>query len=84
MTIRWGSEAWKDYRACQPKVRGKINRMINEICSGAVEGIGKPKALRGELEGWLARRVTDKHRLVYRVRGDVLDILQCLGHYDDH
>jgi toxin YoeB len=84
MRIRWASEAWKDYQTCQPKVRQKINRMIDEIRSGAAEGIGKPKTLRGELEGWIARRVTSQHRLVYRVRGDVLEILQCLGHYDDH
>jgi toxin YoeB len=30
--------------------------------------------LRGPLSGWLSRRIEEEHRLVYRVRGDVLEM----------
>jgi toxin YoeB len=35
------------------------------------------------LSGWSSRRITDEHRLIYRVRGDDLEIAACSGHYDD-
>ena len=31
----------------------------------------------------LSRRIDEEHRLVYRIRGDVLEIAACTGHYDD-
>jgi toxin YoeB len=37
--------------------------------------------LRGTLSGWWSRRIDREHRLVYRVRGDALEIAQCRYHY---
>jgi toxin YoeB len=45
-------------------------------------GIGKPEPLRGNLKGWWSRRITQEHRLVYRVEGQMLVIMQCRFHYD--
>jgi toxin YoeB len=43
--------------------------------------------LRGSLSGWWSRRITDEHRLVYKVDGSgkdqLLIVAQCRGHYDD-
>jgi toxin YoeB len=41
-----------------------------------------PEPLRGALSGWWSRRLTQEHRLVYRVEGDDgLLIAQCRYHY---
>ncbi|MBI2718915.1 MAG: Txe/YoeB family addiction module toxin [Rhizobiales bacterium] len=42
--------------------------------------IGKPEPLRDELSGWWSRRITQEHRLVYRVEGSSLQIAQCRYH----
>jgi toxin YoeB len=39
--------------------------------------------LKGTLAGLLSRRIDGEHRLVYRMRGDALEIVSCYGHYDD-
>jgi toxin YoeB len=46
-------------------------------------GEGNPEELKGDLSGCWSRRINDKDRLVYRVKGDTLQILQCTGHYGD-
>ncbi len=48
-------------------------------------GFGKPEALKFALAGWWSRRITQEHRLVYRVSGKagdrLLEIAQCRYHY---
>jgi toxin YoeB len=39
--------------------------------------------LKGALKGWWSRRITEEHRLVHRVNGDVLEIARVYGHYAD-
>ncbi|WP_460963242.1 Txe/YoeB family addiction module toxin [Spirosoma litoris] len=48
------------------------------------EGIGKPEPLKGNLSGWWSRRITDEHRLIYKIdqNGDIL-ISSVKGHYGD-
>ena len=38
-------------------------------------GTGKPEQLRGNLVGKWSRRITDKHRLVYEIHKDKIDVL---------
>ncbi len=44
-------------------------------------GIGKPEPLRFYLSGCWSRRITQEHRLVYRVSADRIDFLQAHYHY---
>lgn len=44
-------------------------------------GIGKPEPLQFVLAGCWSRRITQEHRLVYRVSEDRIDFLQCRYHY---
>ncbi len=89
MNIVWASAAWTDYVAWQnqdERITGKINDLVADIRRNSFTGIGKPEPLKGSLAGWWSRRITDEHRLVYRVvgkRGDnqQLEILQCRFHY---
>ncbi len=45
------------------------------------EGIGKPEPLKGPLSGSWSRRITSEHRIVYRVKDNILVIQQCRFHY---
>lgn len=45
------------------------------------QGIGKPERLRHELAGCWSRRITQEHRMVYRVSHDRIDFLQARYHY---
>ena len=81
----WFDEAWEDYlqwQARDKKLLKRINQLIRDAERNPFEGIGKPEPLKGELAGWWSRRIDDTHRLVYRVNGDVLEILSCFGHYE--
>jgi toxin YoeB len=45
------------------------------------EGIGKPEALKGDLQGYWSRRITHEHRLVYKYENNALMIAACRYHY---
>jgi len=45
------------------------------------QGIGKPEALKYVLAGCWSRRITQEHRLVYRVGETRVDFLQARYHY---
>jgi toxin YoeB len=74
-------DAWP---TINPKVRSKIIRLIAEITRTPRTGTGKPGHLR-QLSGevW-SRRITEKDRLVYDIDEDVITIIACRFHYDDH
>ena len=44
---------------------------------------GKPEPLKGDMSGFWSRRIDDVNRLVYRIHGDVMEIISCKGHYED-
>jgi toxin YoeB len=86
--ILWHPKAWQTYLDWQqndPGVAKKINTLIADIRRSPFKGIGKPEGLKGPLTGWWSRRITDEHRLVYRVvensSGQILEIVQCRYHY---
>ena len=62
--------------------KGKIiNRLVQAIESDPFRGIGKPEPLRHELAGYWSRRITEEHRLVYKVAGKTAHIISCRYHY---
>jgi toxin YoeB len=65
------------------RIAKKIAELIKDIERHPSEGIGKPEALRGNLSGHYSRRITDEHRLIYKVEGDTVVITSCKGHYDE-
>jgi len=89
MNLVWATKAWSDYVEWQTQseqITAKINDLIAGIRRNPFTGIGKPEPLRGNLTGWWARRITDEHRLVYRVTGkrgvdQRIEIAQCRFHY---
>jgi toxin YoeB len=55
--------------------------LIEAIIANPSAGIGKPEPLRFELTGCWSRRITQEHRLVYRVTDNRIDFLQARYHY---
>lgn len=84
MLIVFSDEAWADYlhwQATDRTVLRRINALIRDIARGGNEGIGKPEALKHGFQGYWSRRITDEHRLVYRVTEAEIRIAQCRYHY---
>lgn len=84
MRLIFAEEAWEDYLFWQKQDKRmveRINRLIRETQREPFEGVGKPEALKHALSGFWSRRITDEHRMVYRVEGDDLLIAQLRFHY---
>ena len=84
MKIVFSERAWEDYLYWQGQDRKtltRINHLIREVQRDPFAGIGKPEPLKHALSGYWSRRITDEHRLVYKVQGDALWIAQVRYHY---
>ena len=84
MRIIFDDSAWSDYLWWQVqdrKVLKRINLLIKDVERNCNEGIGKPEALRHQFSGWWSRRITDEHRLVYKLTDDSIVIASCRYHY---
>ncbi|MDP2902260.1 MAG: Txe/YoeB family addiction module toxin [Methylovulum sp.] len=69
----WASEDKKLYK--------RLVSLIKETARNPYTGLGKPEALKHELQGYWSRRINDEHRLVYKVETDRLIIIGCKYHY---
>lgn len=91
MRYVWDESSWEDYLHWQTtdrKILKRVNAILRDIARGADagtphEGIGKPEQLKHGLHGYWSRRITDEHRLVYKVVGDEVRIAACRFHYED-
>jgi len=59
----------------------RILDLIEAVLKDPFQGIGKPEPLKFELAGCWSRRITQEHRLVYRVSQHRIDFLQARYHY---
>ena len=78
-------KAWEDFLYWQshnPKMVKRINMLLRDVARGSFGGVGKPEPLKGDLSGFWSRRIDSTHRLVYRVKGETIEILSCKGHYE--
>ena len=72
------SIAWEDYlywQQTEKAVLRRLNALLKEMQHTPFAGTGKPELLRYDRAGTWSRRITEEHRLVYRVEGDVVWIL---------
>lgn len=94
MDKRFTTRAWEDYEHWQEadtKILARINELFKSISRNPYNGIGKPEPLKENLAGYWSRRITDEHRLVYRietavdpktkVKTQTLVIVQARYHY---
>ncbi len=86
MIKAWADEAWADYLYWQTqdkKTLRRINKLILDIDRNGYDGIGKPEKLLGDLSGYYSRRIDDCNRIVYRIKNERIEIIQCGSHYRD-
>lgn len=84
MKLVWDQHAREDHlwwQAQDRRILKRINTLIADILRNGNEGIGKPEPLRHELSGYWTRRITEEHRIVYRVLDDEIRIASCRYHY---
>ncbi len=63
------------------KVATRVIDIVEAIMRNPFEGIGKPEPLKYLGAGVWSRRITQEHRIVYVVKKDRIDFLQCRYHY---
>jgi toxin YoeB len=56
--------------------------LVEAVLVDPFVGIGKPEPLRFEMSGTWSRRITQEHRLVYKVTADRIYFLQARYHYE--
>ena len=88
MKVLFSRRAWDEYShwiANDRETLGRLNNLIEQCRRTPFTGTGKPEPLKGELQSWWSRRITQSDRLVYRVTGQGadqrLEIAQCRFHY---
>lgn len=84
MKLIFAEVAWDDYLYWQQQDRRmveRINKLIKEAQREPFAGIGKPEPLKHALAGYWSRRITDEHRMVYKIDADSMLIAQLRYHY---
>lgn len=77
--------AWQDYTSWlieDKKILKRINTLLKDIDRNGNIGLGKPEPLRYNLRGYWSRRITDEHRLIYKIEDNEILIVACKGHYN--
>lgn len=88
MKLCFSTQGWEDLTHWIEHDRKTLEKLLVLICEcqrTQFSGLGKPEPLRGELKGFWSRRITQEHRLVYRITGSEanqqIEIAACRYHY---
>lgn len=84
--ITFTTDGFKEYNRLLEEdftLMPKIQLLIKGIQENPFKGLGKPEPLKGGFSGYWSRRITQEHRLVYRVTNEAVEIIKCYGHYND-
>lgn len=84
--LSFSEQAWEDYIYWQTQDRKtlkRINQLLQDIERNGYNGMAKCEPLRGDLSGYWSKRIDDVNRLVFRISGDIVEIIQCKGHYEN-
>lgn len=71
------------YKSGNQKLVFKIPELIDDVQNHPFEGLGKPEPLKNEYAGCWSRRISDEHRLVYKLTDEFIEVISCRGHYTD-
>jgi toxin YoeB len=85
MKLIWDESAWDDYTWWQlqdRKVVKRINTLIKDVERNCNDGLGKPEPLKHGFHGYWLRRITDEHRLIYKVTDGEIRVAPCRYHYE--
>jgi toxin YoeB len=84
MKLVFAEQAWDDYLFWQQtdkKITPRVHELIKDATRNPFSGIGKPEPLRHALAGFWSRRITEEHRMVYKIEGNNLLLAQLRYHY---
>ena len=59
----------------------KIIQLLENILQTPYEGLGKPEALKHQLQGHWSRRIDSEQRLVYRIEETAIIVVSCRYHF---
>ncbi len=82
----WTDEAWEEYLEWQTKdskTLKKINRLLQDIDRNGYNGIGKPEPLKGNYSGYWSVRIDKCNRIIFAIREEGVEIIQCGSHYSE-
>ena len=86
--ISFSSDAKKDLKLLSkhaPEALPKLVKLLEEIAEHPGTGTGQVEPLKGYGGAVYSRRITQRHRIVYRIYDDVVEvlILSTYGHYEE-
>ncbi len=87
-TVNFSEQALADADRLErddPKAFKKFLTFVDELAEHPKTGTGHPEPLKGQPEGRWSRRISKKHRMVYRIFDEqvVVLVLRSYGHYED-
>jgi toxin YoeB len=83
--ISFETSAFEDFQAWETLDRPiyiRIVTLLKDILRSPFTGLGKPEPLRHELKGFWSRRITQEHRLVYKVTETEIIVVACKYRYN--
>jgi len=86
MIVGFADKGWEDYQywvKTDKKTLKRINTLLEDIKRNPndTNGLGKPERLKGNYGGYLSRRISSEHRLVYKLIDELIVVAQCRFHY---
>jgi toxin YoeB len=85
ISVKLVGRGLRDYLAWareRPELAKRVDDLIASIKENPFNGIGKPEPLKHGLKGCWSRRVSERHRMLYEVQGEVVYVYRCADHYD--
>jgi toxin YoeB len=86
--IRFTAQAEKEtqhLKKSEPAAYNKLQKLLMELIEHPYTGAGKPEPMKYDYAGCHSRRITKKHRLIYKVSEQeiLVVVISTCGHYDD-
>lgn len=85
--ITFSPKGWEDYMYWQSHDKDtlkKLNKLIEDIIrNGCNSSLGKTEPLKNDLSGFFSKRIDKKNRIVFRIKDNYIEIIQCKSHYRD-
>lgn len=87
-TISFYKQALQDIKELKKSDKNsfkKLEKLLGELQEHPYSGTGKPEQLKYENKGEWSRRISHKHRLVYTINNQEINVwvLSVQGHYGD-
>jgi len=86
MIVGFADRGWEDYQYWvenDKKTFKRINLLLNDIKRNPNDsnGLGKPERLKENFQGYVSRRITSEHHLIYKIIDELIVVAQCRYHY---